>query len=188
MLGQVRRFDNPGSQTLNSPMKLLQRPEVWVLLLLAAGATAFVYFTSAPEGPEPLISNTTPAAAEAKVQVKKCTVVRDFGNARLDIAVRMTNKRSTKLLLVAPAVRLLNAKGTEVPPFILPVEPAPELPPQTTADALLRFWTEKSDFDGPLTLEIEGEKIALKSARPMDLEKLKNAEPKLLPPGGDWTP
>lgn len=168
-------------------MKIFQRFEVWVLLLLAAGAGAFVLLTQKKDEPEPLISNATPAVAEAKLQVKKCTVIRDFGNARLDIAVRMTNAQSKKLLLVAPAVRLLNAKGNEVPPFILPVEPAPELPPQTTADALLRFWAEKEDLAGPLTLQIQDEKIAIKSARAFDLEKLKNAEPRVFQPG-DWVP
>ncbi len=168
-------------------MKIFQRFEVWVLLLLAAGAGAFVLITSKDDGPEPLITNAGPATPEAKLQVKKCTVTRDFGNARLDIAVRMTNAQSKKLLLVAPAVRLINAKGAEVPPFILPVEPPPELPPQTTADALLRFWAEKEDLQGALTLQIQDQKIEVKSARPFDLEALKNAEPRVFQPG-DWTP
>lgn len=168
-------------------MKIFQRFEVWALLLLAAGAGSFVLLTQKPVEPEPLISHAGPAEPAARLQVKKCTVTRDFGNARLDIAVRMTNSLTKKLLLVAPAVRLLNAKGNEVPPFILPVEPAPELPPQTTADALLRFWTEKEDVAGPLTLIVQDEKTEIKSARPLDLEKLKNAEPRVFQPG-DWVP
>lgn len=167
-------------------MKVFQRIEVWVLLVLAAGATIFVFVTSR-DGVErePAVTNTRPARPEAKLEVRGCTLERDFGNARLDLKLRLTNKRASRLHLINPAVRLLNAKGTEVPAFVLPVEPPPELPPQTTADVLLRFWLEKEDLAGKLTLEVDGESVEVKSDVPFDLDKLKNAVPQRLPVP-DW--
>lgn len=162
-------------------MKVFQRIEVWVLLVLAAGATIFVFMTSQDSGErEPAVSNAQPAKPDARLEVRGCTLERDFGNARLDLKVHLTNKRASRLLLINPAVRLLNAKGAEVPAFVLPVEPPPELPPQTTADVLLRFWLEKEDLAGNLTLEVDGERVEVKSAAPFDLEKLKNAVPQRL--------
>ena len=109
------------------------------------------------------------------------TLERDHGNARLDIDVRLTNPNARRLLLVAPAVRLLNAKGAEVPAFILPVEPPPELPPSTEATAKLRFWLEQEDLAGKLTLELVGTTLEVKPDKAFDLESLKNAEPKKQP-------
>jgi len=162
-------------------MKVFQRIEVWVLLVLAAGATAFVFITSR-DGDErgPVVANAEPAKPDARLEVRGGTLVRDFGNARLDLKVHLTNKRASKLLLINPAVRLLNAKGTEVPAFVLPVEPPPELPPHTTADVLLRFWLEKDDLAGKLTLEVDGESAEVKTSAPYDLGKLKNDEPQRL--------
>ena len=161
--------------------KVFQRIEVWVLLVLAAGATVFVFMTSRDSTErEPVVTNAQPAKPEARLEVRGCTLVRDFGNARLDLKVHLTNRRVSKLLLINPAVRLLNAKGAEVPAFVLPVEPPPELPPQTTADVLLRFWLEKEDLQGKLMLEVDGERADVKTDTPYDLEKLKNAEPQRL--------
>lgn len=166
--------------------KVFQRVEVWVLLVLAAGATAFVFLTSQDENErEPAVTNAEPARPDARLEVRGATLERDFGNARLDLKVHLTNKRASKVTMINPVVRLLNAKGSEVPAFVLPVEPPPEVPPQTTADVLLRFWLEKEDLAGKLTLEVDGEQAEVKSGTPFDLEKIKNAEPKRLPVP-DW--
>ena len=181
MLGQVAGFDNDGSHEVK---KVFQRIEVWVLLVLALGTTAFVFLTSrkAEERP-PAVSNAEPARPEAKLELRGCTLERDFGNVRLDLKVHLTNRRASKLLLINPAVRLLNAKNKEVPAFVLPVEPPPELPPQTTADVLLRFWLEKEDLQGALTLEVDGERVEVKTNAPFDIEQLKNAQPRPMAPG-----
>lgn len=172
----------------NGVMKVFQRIEVWVLLVLAAGATIFVFTTSRDvDSRPPAVANARPASPEARLEVRGCTLERDFGNARLDLVVHLTNKRASKLLLINPAVRLLNAKGAEVPAFVLPVEPPPELPPQTTADVLLRFWLEKDDLAGKLTLEVDGERAEVKSDAPFDLEKLKSGSPlRLAVPGWSY--
>lgn len=163
-------------------MSFLKRFEVWLLLLLAAGVAAFVLLQSAPpDEDEPLITDTAPANTDGKPALLGLTLERDHGNARLDIDVRLTNPNARRLLLVAPAVRLINAKGAEVPAFILPVEPPPELPPSTEATAKLRFWLEQEDLAGKLTLELVGTTLEVKPDKAFDLEMLKNAEPKRQP-------
>lgn len=184
MLGHVPGFDNRGSHPL--PMNLFKRLEVWLLLILAAGATLFVLTQDrSGQGGKPLISDIQPAKPEARLTVRQCTLERDFGNARLDIEARLTNRRAQKLLLVAPAVRLVNSAGKNVPDFILPAERPPEIPPNSEAQVVLRFWLEQADLNGKLTLEVDGEKVEVKTGQPFDLNKLKNAEARVMR-GLDW--
>ena len=168
-------------------MKIFQRFEVWLLLVLAAGAMIMVFKPFSNKGESALVTHATPAdeGAATPLIVQRLTLVRDFGNARLDVDVRLTNKHARKLQLVAPAMKLIAGKERQVPEFFLPVEPPAEIPAKTTADAHLRYWLEKSDVEGKLTLQFEGESVDLKSARPFDLNQLKNAEPKVLGVG-DW--
>lgn len=168
-------------------MKIFQRIEVWVLLLLAAGAGAFVLFTSRPADPDeiPLIQNAGPAAQDRSPQLRRIFLERDYGNARLDLELRVTNPHAKKNQLVPPFARLLNAAGKEVEAFFLPIEPPPTLEPQTTADVRLRYWLEAEDLKGALTLEIDGAPVPVKSAQPFDLSALENARP-LVMEGGPW--
>lgn len=158
-----------------------------MLLLLAAGAGLFVLKTSRPSDPEdvPLIQNAGPATGE-KPSLRRLTLERDHGNARLDIEVRVTNPHPHKSQLVPPFARLLNAAGKEVPAFFLPIEPPPTLDPQTTADVRLRFWLETTDLAGALTLELDGTPLPIKSAKPFDLTPLTNAKAVVVE-GLDWT-
>lgn len=157
-------------------MRVFQRFEVW-LLLIAGGIAVWWSFSTAPNP-----SETGPVAEinpEAPLQLRRCTLERDFGNARLDLEVRCKNASPRPLSMQPPDVRLLNAAGKEVQPFILPVERPPSIEAQTTGDVRLRFWLEKADLAGPLTLEIRGQKLEVKNSTPLDLEKLKNATPKV---------
>ncbi len=168
-------------------MKIFQRFEVWLLIGLSAVAMVVVFKPFSKPEAEGLISNTTPAneSAKAPMLVHRLTLVRDFGNARLDVDVRLTNKHAKKLQLMAPTVKLMAGKDRQVPDFVLPVEPPPTIPAKTTADAHLRFWLEKTDLAGKLTLQFDGESVDLKSDKPFDLGSVKNAEPKVLGVG-DW--
>ena len=165
-------------------MRIFQRFEVW-LLLLAGGIAIWWSFQSTPNpaetGPE------AEMAADSPLQLRRCTLERDFGNARLDLEVRYKNASPRPLSMQPPDVRLINAGGKEVPPFILPVERPPSVEAQTTGDIRLRFWLEKTDLSGPLTLEIRGQKLEVKNATPLDLEKLENARPRVWT-GANWTP
>ena len=157
-------------------MRIFQIFEVW-LLLIAGGIAVWWSFSTAPN-----TSKTGPAAemhADLPLQLRRCTLERDFGNARLDLEVRYKNASPRPVSMQPPDVRLLNAAGKEVPPFILPVERPPSIEAQTTGDIRLRFWLEKADLNGPLTLEIRGQKLEVKNSTPLDLEKLENAKPKV---------
>ncbi len=167
-------------------MNLFKRLEVWLLLILAAGATLFVLLQDRAANPaKPRLADIQPAKTEGKLAVLSCVLERDFGNARLDIQARLTNRHARKLMLVAPSVRLMNAQGHPVPDFILPAEKPVEVPPNSEASVMLRFWLEQTDLDGKLTLEVDGESVEVKSAEKLNLEKLKNAEPTKMPVG-NW--
>ncbi|HYF36684.1 MAG TPA: hypothetical protein VD994_15420 [Prosthecobacter sp.] len=160
-------------------MKFLQRIEVWVLLLLAAGAAVWV-LTSRPSGaddgdPEAI---TEGAAAQPAIVIHRTTLERDFGNARLDLELRYRNASPRTLILQSPDVRLITAEGQEVPPFILPMEKPPQISPQTAQDVRLRYWLDKKHLQGPLTLDIRGATAEVKGPAPLDLDKLENKKPK----------
>lgn len=158
-----------------------------MLLLLAAGAGAFVLLTSRPTDPDeiPLLQNAGPAAADRAPQLRRIFLERDYGNARLDLELRVTNPHQKKHQLVPPFARLLNASGKEVEAFFLPIEPPPTLEPQTTADVRLRYWLEADDLKGALTLELDGTQLPIKSDLPFDLGTLENAKPVVMS-GAPW--
>lgn len=164
-------------------MRIFQRFEVWLLLI--AGGIAVWWALQAGPGPAETGPATEADTTSPALLLRRCTLVRDFGNARLDLEVRYKNAGPRPLYLQPPDVRLTNAAGKDVPPFILPVERPPSIEAQTTSDVRLRFWLEKADLSGPLTLEIRGQKLEVKNTTPLDLEKLENAKPKVWS-GAEW--
>jgi hypothetical protein len=169
-------------------VKVFQRIEVWVLLLLAAGAAVFVFLTSRPSDPDeiPLLSRAGPASADTAPRLRRIFLERDYGNARLDLELRVTNPHPRKEQLVPPFARLINAAGKEVEAFFLPMEPPPTLDPQTTADVRLRYWLEAEDLRGRLMLEVDGVQLPIKADTPVDLSLLENAKPTIVR-GPPWT-
>ncbi len=169
-------------------MNFLKRIELWVLLLLVVGGMIYV-FTSRPSGedditptnsPNPTVKNT-----EEPLQLRHASLKRDYQNARLDLTVRVHNELADKLPMQAPKVRLLTAKGREVPSFFLPFEQQPEVAAKSTQEAQLRYWLEASDLQDSLTLDVNGKLLPIKSAKPFDLNTLKNAEERVLA-GTEW--
>jgi hypothetical protein len=183
MLGQLPGLTTPENPVLPH-MRLFQRFEVW-LLLIAGGIAVWWSFQSAPPGDESV--PVAEMSADAPLQLRRCTLERDFGNARLDLEVRYKNTSPRPLFMQPPDVRLINAAGKDVPPFILPVERPASVEAQTTSDIRLRFWLDKADLTGPLTLEIRGQKLEVKNSAPFELEKLENKKPKVWT-GAAWTP
>ena len=165
-------------------MRIFQRFEVW-LLLIAGGIAIWWSFSSAPNPAE--TCPETELTTASPLQLRRCTLERDFGNARLDLEVRYKNTSPRPLSMQPPDVRLLNAAGKDVPLFILPVERPPSIESQTTGDVRLRFWLEKTDLAGPLTLEIRSQKLEVKNSTPLDLEKLDNARPRVWTTA-EWAP
>jgi hypothetical protein len=107
---------------------------------------------------------------------------RDYGNARLDIDLRVRNDSAEKLVMTTPKVKLVAAGGREVPEFFL-IEPRPEIEPQSTEDVQLRYWLEEGDLKAALTLEVDGKTLAIKGGEPFELSSIKNGEEKVLQPG-----
>lgn len=172
-------------------MNLFKRIEVIILLVLAAGGAIWVLSNSRSADDEPgadsAVSNGTAHDEEPGAnKLHRCTVERDYGNARLDIEVRFGNRSTKKLVMQPPQVKLITDAGREVPPFFLPFDPVPEIPAGTTQDVRLRYWLEKADLKSGLKLVIGDERIDVKSATAFDLEKLKNKEPKVFP-DANWS-
>ncbi|MEZ5384837.1 MAG: hypothetical protein R3F13_04925 [Prosthecobacter sp.] len=165
-------------------MRVFQRFEVWLLLI--AGGIA-VWWSFMADGPPTADGPVAEASADAPLQMRRCTLERDYGNARLDLEIRYRSDSPRPLYMQPPDVRLLNAAGKEVPPFILPTERPVSIAAQTTADLRLRFWLEQADLQGPLTLDVRGATLEVKNATPLNLEKLENKKPKVWT-GSAWVP
>jgi hypothetical protein len=111
-------------------------------------------------------------------------VERDYGKARLDLEVRVRNEGVHPLVMKSPKVRLL-AGEREVATFFLPAERLPEVAAKTTSEVTLRFWLEAADLKGALVLDVEGEKVPVKSEKAFDLTTLENGKPRALR-GVEW--
>jgi hypothetical protein len=167
-------------------MHLLKRIELWVLLAVVVTGLGWV-FLSGGSREEDVVSGAAVPLEDAKVplQLHRCVLKRDYGNARLDIDLRVRNDGTEKLLMRSPKVKLLAAKGREIPSYFLPFDPVPEVPPDSAQDVQLRYWLEAADLQGALTLEIDGKTLAIKSAGAFDLSSVKNNEEKAILPG-EW--
>lgn len=175
-------------------MNLFKRIEVIVLLVLAGAGAAFVLLTARSDDQDDatprdadVATGMGTGALDAVNKLHRCTLERDYGNARLDIELRLANRGTKRLVMQPPAVKLLTDAGREVPPFFLPIEPPPEIPAGATQDVRLRYWLEKADLSAGLKLVIGDESLVVKSSAPFDLETLKTKEPKTFS-GADWTP
>jgi hypothetical protein len=165
-------------------MHFLKRIELWLLLALIVGGLAWVFMSgSADEDPGDAGTAST-GTTESPLKLHRCVLERDYGNARLDIELRVRNDGSDKLVMRAPKVRLLTDKGREVPSYFLPFDPVPEVPPKSASDVQLRYWLEAPDLQGALILEVDGKSLPVKGAKAFDLKAMKNDEEKVIPAGG----
>lgn len=158
-------------------LALFKRVEVILLLALSIGVAAWVLLSKPKQDDAEWDAPADEPVATQEDKIHRCQIERDHGHARLDIELRLSNPGTTRLSMQPPQVRLLNGKGTEVPPFFLPFEAQPVLPPGSTQDIGLRYWVKKEDLTGPLTLHVLDKKIEVKSPEPLDLDKLKNKAP-----------
>ncbi len=166
-------------------MNFLKRIELWVLLAVIVAGLVWVFTSSSSDEEEPDASDGATSSVEtheAPLKLHRCVLERDYGNARLDIELRVRNDSSDKLVLQAPKVKLLTDKGREVPSFFLPFDPVPEVAVKSTLDVQLRYWLDAADLQGALTLEVDGKTIPVKSTKAFDLVSMKNAEKKVLEP------
>lgn len=173
-------------------MTFLKRIEVWVLLAVIAAGLVWVFSSGSGdidgedgESENPMATSGSLTPASGPIQIYRSVVERDYGNARLDLEVRVRHEGSEKLVLQSPKVRLLTGSGREVPSFFLPFDAQPEVAPKSTQDVQLRYWLEKKDLAEALTLEVNGVSVPVKSATPLDLETLKSGEKKVFR-AGEW--
>ncbi|MFZ4763758.1 MAG: hypothetical protein ACOYMN_02295 [Roseimicrobium sp.] len=168
-------------------MQLLKRFELWILLAVITGGLTWVFLSQ--ESDESDVTGDLSAAVtldrQLPLKLHRCVLLRDYANARLDIDLRVLNDEDKKLVLQAPTVRLLTAQGREVPSFFLPFDPVPEVPPKSRQDVQLRYWLEKTDLEGALTLEVAGKAMPVKSAKPFALETVPNGVTKAFA-AGSW--
>lgn len=170
-------------------VNLFKRIEVIILLLLAVGGAAFVLLTNRGgdadadlhEAPSPVGS----LADSDSHQLHRITLERDFGNARLDLEVRVVNRGESKLVLQPPRVKLVTTSGRTVPPFFLPFDPPQEVPAKSAQTVKLRYWLERADLSGGLKLAIGDDQLDVKSSASFDIETLENKRPAVLS-GTDW--
>ena len=168
-------------------MKFFQRIEVWFLLLIGGGLAAWVLLGE----PTRLDTNdSAPLPAELSesaplIEVRRSTLERDYGNARLDIELRIQNPTVRPIILQSPEVQVLTSTDREVPAFFLPADPPPQVAARTAQEVKLRFWLEKADVSGPLRIRFQGKDFPLKSALPINWDSLENRKP-ITFTGTDW--
>ncbi|OAI56235.1 hypothetical protein AYO49_04695 [Verrucomicrobiaceae bacterium SCGC AG-212-N21] len=167
-------------------MHLPKRIELWVLLAVIIAGLAWV-FLSRDDGDQDATGSVTTAATtedtQAPLKLHRCTLKRDYNNARLDIDLRVKNDGAEPLAMQAPKVKLLTGKGREVPSFFLPFDPVPQVAPKATQDVQLRYWLESADLQEALKLEIDGKSLPVKSEKPFDLNAMTNGEEKVIQAG-----
>ncbi|TLD72036.1 hypothetical protein FEM03_04745 [Phragmitibacter flavus] len=164
-------------------MAFLKRFEIWVLLAVVIAGLAWVFLSGPPDEFDEEVLPTEPGKATVSspaLTLRKLVIKRDYGNARLDVDVKLRNEKSEKLVLTSPAVRLMNGAGREVPSFFLPFDALPEVAAKSTQEAHLRYWLEEEDLLGTLTLEIDGLKLLLKDGTAVPMDSLKNGEETVL--------
>jgi hypothetical protein len=158
-------------------MHFLKRFEVWLLLMLGAGAALWVFLDqpSSEGDPQPIDASV----ADPTLTIHRCLLERDYGNARLDIELRYQNASPRPLILQPPDVKLLTTEGKEVPPFILASEKPPEIEAQTSKNVRLRYWLAQENLKSGLKLNIRGATAEVKSDTILDLETLENQKIKI---------
>lgn len=169
-------------------MVLPKRIEIWLLLAAVLAGLVFVFSSRSPDGE--LVGSGGAAGPEAAggeetLRVHRCVLERDYGNARLDIDLRVRNAAAEKVVLQSPRARLVTGKGREVPSFFLPFEAMPEVPGGATRDVQLRFWLEAADLGEALRLEVDGRSVEVKGGKAFDLQAMKTGEKRILAPG-EW--
>ncbi|MCB1224887.1 MAG: hypothetical protein KDK99_03660 [Verrucomicrobiales bacterium] len=156
-------------------MRFFSRIEVWLLLVLAAGLAWWVVGRRG-EKPEPSWVVRDAPEAEPVMELREATLERDYGNARLDLRLRVRNATPRPLPLRPPLVRLLAGSGREVAPFFLPAELPPELAAGADSEVKLRYWLEAADLKETLTLELPGASLVVKKPGAVDLDALPQGE------------
>ncbi|MCB1237745.1 MAG: hypothetical protein KDM91_21955 [Verrucomicrobiae bacterium] len=143
-------------------MAIFKRFEVWLLLVLSAAGIAFVLWSERKGGDGANAETVAPAETDGETakppafQVRAVRVVPEGDGVVVEIELRGRNDDALPRELAAPAVKLLTADGAEVPPFFMPFDPPPALPPGGESIVTLRYWLKGAERPA-LSLQIAGE-------------------------------
>ena len=103
------------------------------------------------------------------------TLTRDYQNARLVLELSISNTSSQAQRLAPPFIRLLDGKGTEIPPFFLAFSQPPTLAAGASATHELSFWLDERHLAGELWLvTAEQDRLPVKDAAPFELDLIDN--------------
>jgi hypothetical protein len=166
-------------------MHYLKRFELWMLLALIVAGLAWVFLPGGNEDSPDDTGGPSVTESDAPLRLHRCVLKRDYGNARLDIELRVRHDGAEKLVMQTPKVKLLTGKGREVPSFFLPFDPIPEVAPNSSQDVQLRYWLDAGDLDDALNLEVDGKSLPIKSDKAFDLKAMANSEERIIP-AGSW--
>ncbi|MFV1994812.1 MAG: hypothetical protein ACC661_05195 [Verrucomicrobiales bacterium] len=185
-------------------MNIFRRPEFWILLLLLGGVIAFVLSSQdgnrADDTPGASEAAPPPAPPESAVSsspyaIEESRLLRDFGNAVLEIHLDVDNRENeTALELSSPTARLLGGPGAdsggsgeEIPAFFLAFAEVPTVPPGGRETVVLKYWLESGHLESPLWLHVEETALPVKNRAPFELESIPNQESASFTTP-DWSP
>lgn len=141
---------------------MLKRPEVWILIVLAAaGSIWFAFFQEPADELAPPIEVTDSSTTPPEKQVERAisplellgSMSQDSGDHWvIELKVRAKNPTDTAERLESPFARLLDSDGSEVRPFYLPFAETATLAPNETAITELRYFLPKGSTDVALTI------------------------------------
>ena len=151
-------------------MAFFKRVEVWVLLLLSGGVAVWVLSGDGNADLPPAWTVAEPSSNEPVLTLRGCTLERDYGNARLDLRVKVRNTTIRPLMLRPPMVKLLAGDEVEVAPFFLPAEMPPDVAAGRTSEVVLRYWLEEAELVQPLVLVVNDARLTIKGAGSVALE------------------
>lgn len=154
---------------------LFKRLEIQVLLLLVVGGLGWVLVHQSQKKPGDAWD--VPAMEQAAGRLVRCSLLRDYSNARLEVTVGYQNKGGQEVTLAAPFVKVETADGTQVPPFVLPFQAQAKVAPGQNAEGTLRYWLEERHLQGGLWLVIGEQRLPLKTAGAFALRSLENNKP-----------
>ena len=152
-------------------MAFFKRVEVWVLLLLSGGVAVWVLSGDGNADLPPAWTVAEPSSNEPVLTLRGCTLERDYGNARLDLRVKVRNTTIRPLMLRPPMVKLLAGDEVEVALFFLPAEMPPDVAAGRTSEVVLRYWLQEAELKQPLVLVVndDGDPMGFKVTTPLDL-------------------
>ena len=155
-------------------MRVLKRPEVWVLLIVLIGGLGLVFYQK-HAGDQFEDAADTPGF----IEIRKVELERDYGYGILSVTFSYDNKTGADIQTASPQsteaeTQLLTVTGHKPDLFFLPGKFPPVLKAGEKSMVTLDYWVERSHLRGALYLVIKGEKAIVKDRKPFALDAVEN--------------